>query len=218
MADELIRCPACDHALRLPPEFFGQTVECPQCGNRFAAPAPATAPTVRAAGQPPIVIPEQTSAYPSRAGERLRVPATILLVLSIINLFSNGYLVLFARQVVADPRSFEAQMHDEIDRQPNMKADDRARMKEMLSVATIEKYSTHILVIPGVLVFTSLLTVAACIQMLRLRAYPLCVLGSILAINPINSCPCCLLEAPFGLWCLITLMNSDVRAAFQRPG
>jgi hypothetical protein len=218
MADELIRCPACDHALRLPPEFFGQTVECPQCGNRFAAPLPASAPTVRAAGQPPIVIPEQPFADPSRAAERLRAPATILLVLSIINLLWNCWGVISARGIVADPAAFEAQWHDMIDQRPDLPADQRTKMKEMFSAQMIRDNSTPILVVSGFLVLASFLTVAGCIQMLRFRAYPLCVLGSILALNPINMCPCCLLEAPFGLWCLIVLMNSDVRSAFQRPG
>jgi hypothetical protein len=215
MADELIRCPSCNHELRLPRELFGQTVECPQCGNRFAAPAPATAPPAVSAA--PAVVPSAEAIDHEqyiRAADALRAPAVILLVLSILNAVMSGWSILSAREIVADPAAFEAQMHAEIDRQPNMSADDRARFKQIFSAQNIREYSNTILISVGVMFGLALITVLGSIQMLRVRAYALCIIGSIVALDPLN-CPCCLFEFPIALWALIVLLRSDVRAAFR---
>jgi hypothetical protein len=54
------------------------------------------------------------------------------------------------------------------------------------------------------------------IRMLSLRSYALCVVGSISAALPCLSCggTCCFGEI-IGIWALIVLINTDVRAAFQ---
>jgi hypothetical protein len=52
------------------------------------------------------------------------------------------------------------------------------------------------------------------IQMIRLKMYPVCIAGSVLAM--LNCCnPCCVFSLPLGLWSLIVLVRTDVRAAFQ---
>lgn len=217
MADPLIRCPACDHELRLPVELFGKTVECPQCGTRFTSPVPdamAAPPVVRAAEERGPAYADDIQALQYRAGNSLRTPAVILLVLSGINLFMNGYSILTSREMVSDPDAFEVQMHQEIDRQPNLKAEQRDMLKSWFSADMVKKYSQWILICPGILTVAALITVIGCVQMLRLRAYGLCVLGCILALNPLN-CPCCLLEVPFAIWGLVVLLNSDVRRAFS---
>lgn len=216
MADSLIRCPACDHELRLPPELFGKTVECPQCNTRFTSPAPAAVapPTVRLAEERGPAYADDQTALRYRAANSLRTPAVILLVLSGMNLIWNCYSILSSREMVSDPDAFEVRMHQEIDRQPNLKAEDRDRLKTWFSAEVIKQYSSWILVCPGIMTVASLLTVLGCVQMLRLRAYGLCVLGGILALNPLN-CPCCLLEVPFAIWALVVLLNSDVRRAFS---
>lgn len=216
MADTLIRCPACDHELRLPSELFGKTVECPQCNTRFASPAPATSgpPVVRVADERGPAYADDFQALQYRAGNSLRTPAVILLVLSVLNLLFSSYSILSSRSITADPDAAEVQFHQEIDRQPNLKAEDRDALKKWFSAENIRLYSTWILACPGIFAVSSLLTVIGCVQMLRLRAYGLCILGSILALNPVN-CPCCLLEVPFAIWALVVLLNSDVRRAFS---
>src|SRR5262245_182259 len=134
MADPLIRCPACDHELRLPVELFGKTVECPQCNTRFASPTPAamsSPPVVRPADERGPAYADDVQALRYRAGNSLRTPAVILLVLSSINLIWHGYSILSVREMVADPDAAEVQIHQEIDRQPNLKAEDRDRFKEI---------------------------------------------------------------------------------------
>jgi hypothetical protein len=53
---EIISCPACQRKLQVPEEYFGQTVQCPECKHTFtagpASPAPVAAPTE------PVRVPE----------------------------------------------------------------------------------------------------------------------------------------------------------------
>ena len=69
-----------------------------------------------------------------------------------------------------------------------------------------------------VFLVVSVLTVAAAVQMLRLRGFWLAVVGSVLAIVNFNSL-CCCLGAPFGIWSLVVLFQPAIRSAFeQRSG
>jgi hypothetical protein len=53
---------------------------------------------------------------------------------------------------------------------------------------------------------------AGALQMKGLRAYPLAMTASIVAMVPCNVC--CLLGLPFGIWALVMLCNPDVKRAF----
>ena len=61
----------------------------------------------------------------------------------------------------------------------------------------------------------SLLILLGGVKMKSLSGYGLAVTGSILATVPFcNGCAC--LSTPFGIWALVVLLNSDVKAAFGR--
>jgi hypothetical protein len=49
---EIVTCPACGKKLQVPEDFFGKTVQCPECKQRFVA---------NAAGPAPIVAPAPAS-------------------------------------------------------------------------------------------------------------------------------------------------------------
>jgi hypothetical protein len=66
----------------------------------------------------------------------------------------------------------------------------------------------------GIMLGLNVLTILGAAMMLQRRLYAVAVIGAIAALNPIN-CPCCFLEAPFGVWALIVLLNSNVRRGFQ---
>jgi hypothetical protein len=51
-------------------------------------------------------------------------------------------------------------------------------------------------------------------KMKNLESWGLCVAASILAMVPCIS-PCCLIGLPVGVWCLVILNSSDVKAAFH---
>jgi Na+/proline symporter len=50
-------------------------------------------------------------------------------------------------------------------------------------------------------------------KMKNLQNYTLAIVATILVMLPCN-CPCCILGLPIGIWSLIVLLNSDVKAAF----
>ena len=206
MADELIRCPSCNHELRLPRELFGQPVECPQCGNRFSAPAATGAPVVRPA-QPNYAGfdgsgPQLPSVRPS-----VRAPAIALVIMSIIGLGFGGYGLFTASAIQANPKLFEKEMTEQLDQHPDLKPDQRARMLEFFSA---ESFSGKLRMCCGIDVATNVLALIGGICMLRMRGYSLALLGSIAALNPVNI-PACLLQFPFGLWALIVLLNANAR-------
>lgn len=51
-------------------------------------------------------------------------------------------------------------------------------------------------------------------RMKALQSYTFCIIGSVFAIIPCSGC--CVLSFPFGLWALIVLLNSDVKAGFAK--
>jgi hypothetical protein len=54
----------------------------------------------------------------------------------------------------------------------------------------------------------------AAMKMKRLESHSLALAAAIVAMLPCIS-PCCLLGLPFGIWALIVLNDSSVRAAFR---
>jgi hypothetical protein len=93
---------------------------------------------------------------------------------------------------------------------PNLPPQMREFYQQVANFLTADNIRTTNLIFAGL----SLVTLLGAVQMLRLRMYWLAVLGSLLALNPLN-CPCCLIEVPFALWALVVLLSADVRAAFR---
>ena len=58
------------------------------------------------------------------------------------------------------------------------------------------------------------LIIAGALRMMALRNYSLCLVVAILAIIPCTA-PCCCLGIPAGIWALVVLLRSDVKAAFS---
>jgi hypothetical protein len=52
------------------------------------------------------------------------------------------------------------------------------------------------------------------IAMLRLQGYRNAMTGAVLAVIPVCS-PCFVLGIPFGIWAIVVLLRTDVRARFQ---
>ena len=65
------------------------------------------------------------------------------------------------------------------------------------------------------MVLFSSVTLLAGLKMMRLQAYPLVVLGGVLAMI---TTPGNIIGLPVGLWALVTLRQPKVRAAFKQPG
>lgn len=201
MADELIRCPACSHELRVPPELMGKTVECPQCGSRFLAPNAGGAPLVRAA-TPNYAGFDGSGPQMPASGQSLKAPAIALLIVSILSLLLNAYQMISAesnvrqiKQIAVDPDT------------PEPFRDFIQRLAENADANSLRRSAMIMMFLNGV-------TVLGAVMMLKLQGYWIAVIGSVLALNPLN-CPCCLLQAPFGIWSLVALFGSDARRAMS---
>ena len=68
-------------------------------------------------------------------------------------------------------------------------------------------------------VCAALLILLGALRMMKQQSYGLAVAASILAMVPCvgTSICCCVIGLPIGLWALIVLMQSDVKAAFGAP-
>src|SRR5437016_3807923 len=107
---------------------------------------------------------------------------------------------LYGQSVKAQPPAvWDAQMQQQLDQNPQLTAEERAKFLELLTQENVAYYT---MLCGAIGLALNLLTVLGAVMMMRLRGYGLAMLGSILALNPLNA-PCCLLEMPFGLWALI---------------
>lgn len=197
MTDDLTRCPACDNTLKLPPELFGRPVECPKCGHRFTPTAPAGVSV--AYGGPP-------------RADGLTAPAIALLITSILTAVLNLGGTLSIIPANQDPAEFNKQMQQQIEakRKPNMKPEEIEVLDKMSDVMTADNIKAWGNPYCGLSWLTGLLTLGGAIAMLARKAYGLAVVGCLAAFFP---SPCCLLQAPFGLWGLIALMGG--KASFR---
>jgi DNA-directed RNA polymerase subunit RPC12/RpoP len=211
MADELIRCPSCNNELRLPRELLGQTVECPQCGSRFGAPAPSRAPVVRTVGESTPAYSGEMDAAAQRASQSLRAPAIALIITSILSMGADVLGLVSAAGVHADPNAFHAGMQKSLNDNPDLTPDQRQWIEQNF---TAEAVASNTSICCGIQLVVNLAVLLGAVQMLRQRFYGFAVLASILALNPVNA-PICLVQLPFGLWALIVLLDSNVRRSFS---
>jgi hypothetical protein len=81
----------------------------------------------------------------------------------------------------------------------------------------VKQYAPMAVGMSAVMVLGSLLILLGGIAMCRLRGYGLAMTGSITAAIGLCSMNCFCLSLPFGIWAIIVLINSDVKAAFRAP-
>ncbi|MEO1527143.1 MAG: hypothetical protein AAFX06_17015 [Planctomycetota bacterium] len=61
---------------------------------------------------------------------------------------------------------------------------------------------------------TSIIVIAGCIQMLRLKMYPLAMTAAVVSVIPFCS-SCLVLGIPFGIWAIVLLLREDVKTRFS---
>jgi ribosomal protein S27E len=203
MADELIRCPACSHELRVPPELLGKTVECPQCGSRFLAPSAGGAPVVRAV-TPTYEGFDGSGPQMPASGRSLRAPAIALLVTAGLALLLSAYSLISAEENVRQMKQLAADPNTPQEIRDFMQ---RFGLAENVDVDSVRRNAMIMMFLNGV-------TVLGAIMMLKLQGYWIAVIGAVLALNPLN-CPCCFLQVPFGIWALVALFGSDAKRAMS---
>jgi hypothetical protein len=218
MNTELIFCPSCNHKLRVPSDLMGQRVQCPKCGTEFTAPPPrARADDDWNAAAPP---PPPDDAYaprprreddwdepprrtPQRAGRGVVIaPGVAVIVMGVFALLSSVFTLV---QIVADPAGFRQQMQQI---KAMMPGGGGPQPFDPLQVAKI---------VSGVFIVISLLQILGGGCMAARRAYPMAIIGAILAIINCNNVLICIPNFAVGIWAMIVLMLPGVRAHFTRP-
>jgi predicted Zn finger-like uncharacterized protein len=213
---ELIRCPSCDAALRVPESLLGQTVKCPKCATTFTAELPPPQSVHR--DLPP---PEESSPFRIREDEaddfgaaeedrprrrrrerhddyadaeaEVAGPAIALMVSAGLGIAANIAYLIFRLVDLA------------LVKQP-IPHDKPGQAGFACGVAGV---------IGGDLLgmLMCFIVLAGAIKMKRLQSFGLAMTACILAMIP---CNCCfVLGIPFGIWGLVILNKPAVKEAFS---
>jgi hypothetical protein len=168
-----------------------------------------TAPDLPEGGPPPR----------SQAGERVKVPAILLIVVGCINLLvclaNLGYGAYLATLPPDEYRKAVLEIYE-----PFMPPDVLKEMKKQMEQAPPDQAKIQNLGSTFgcgcVSLLAAALTIFGGIQMYKVRSYALAISGAIAAAIPCVTCSgtCCFGEA-VGIWAVVVLMNEEVRRAFQ---
>ncbi|MBX9583459.1 MAG: zinc-ribbon domain-containing protein [Gemmataceae bacterium] len=204
---EVISCPACKHLVRVPADWLGQTVQCPECQAKFTAP-------VRDGDRltDPVLLSRPDEPAEVRAGRPdslLWLPAWGLMLVGVVAVAADGY-TLFT--IARDPAGFEegkraqaVQVAKWLGQPPEAVAGNAlVRAGPAAGVA-------------GYGVACGLAAFAGGLAMALRRGYRVAQAGCVLAILNLPEL-CCVPGAVFGLWGLLMLAGEEGRSHFVREG
>lgn len=200
---EVVACPACRHAVRVPADWLGTTVRCPECRAAFTAPVregDRLTEAVLLSAPPPAAPPPAAGIDPY-----LLLPGFGLLLTGIASLVVNGYFVwaFFAtpdagrdwmKRIIVAYRDAGVVLPG---------CDDPAT-----DDANATKFAGTIRVIFPVAAAFAALSAAGGVALIRRRGYRLAQLGCLAAALNLPH-GCCLPGAVFGLWGGLMLMGTD---------
>jgi hypothetical protein len=202
------RCSQCGKLLRTGDETVGRQAQCPQCGGLSKVPGPAEAAGASpplaplgaesaAAGSPfrpgSVVGVAPGQADPS-AAQRVSAPATALIVMAILSMCLQVLGIIGNAAQMAIGPAMAPHRHEE---------------------ALPMMFSAGVGVVLGVFALAiSVVVLIGARKMKSLESYGFAMAAAIIAVIPCVS-PCCLLGLPFGIWALVVLSDSSVKAAFR---
>ena len=161
---------------------------------------------------PPNLEYSPSAASGDEARKRVQVPAILLIVAGVLNLFMAAWPALQGFQASRmSPAEFEDAM---VQQNPSA----REQMKQMgwTPEGVLRGVGWGFSIWAVVDFLMSILVILGGIRMLILKSYALAVFASVLAALPILSCTgCCGFGEVAGLWALIVLLNAENRAAFH---
>ena len=212
------RCSQCGKLLRTEDETIGRQAQCPECGALTQVPssgqptgsppplAPLHASDPGASGNPFAAGPDWSGTggtetpYPPHGpqvyfvppAQRVSAPATALIVTGILGIFFQIIGILFCLAQMGIGAGV-------------------ARGPEKIPIL----FGTGVNLIFGVIgLAVCAVVILGAMKMKNLEHHTLAMASAILAVIPCTS-PCCLLGIPFGIWALIVLNDSSVKAAFR---
>ena len=208
---EIVSCPACRHLVRIPADWLGQPVQCPECRAKFTAPArdgDRLTEAVLLAGPP------DAPAQPPRRGRDLllMLPAFGLMLLGFTGLVVNGWHTVQYAQNPAAAEDDAANVFANWKKEPRfgekVDEEEERRHKE----ATDRAAGVVRVMMPGFAIVSALVCYGG-LAILRGRHYRLAQLGCVLAcLNFANGC--CFPGAIVGIWGLLMLRSEEGRGHF----
>jgi len=209
---EVIACPACNHLLRVPFDWLGQTVQCPECRARFRAPVRTadglTKPElIEPPAKPPVVVRKKLDAM-------LLLPAFGLLFCGVAGLIINGMLTY---QFLADPAGSKQYIRDQLSklREQGLGADDPPADRDKLDVQRAEQAARAMRWVLPLFAGVSALAFLGGLSIALGRSYRLAQLGCVAAALNVAHL-CCVPGAVAGLWGLLMLNSEEGRAHFGK--
>ncbi|MBM3981654.1 MAG: hypothetical protein FJ304_15530 [Planctomycetes bacterium] len=211
---EVIACPACKHLLRVPLDWLGTEVRCPECKALFLAP-------VRENGalSEPVLL---ARANQQLGGAPARRKADLMLMLPAFGLLLCGFAGFVINAILAylmftDPAGATGWARNQMpalrqagfgtDGTPEEKAAEDERNAAQLA-------AVYRVLIPVALVLSAITLAGGLATMLR-RGYRLAQIGCVAAaLNVAHGC--CVPGALFGLWGLLMLGSEEGREHFAR--
>src|SRR5262245_9822353 len=152
------------------------------------------------------------SPSPQSAAAKARMPGIFLIVIAILNALGVAGCFMIAMAMSNMP---EAEFKKALEQQPQNKKqlDEAGITPEQLQSYYVKFFGGT--GIAGILGFPLLLVGG--IQMCRGRGWGLALTAAVLAMLPglSPSFCCCGLSPAIGIWALVVLLNSDVKAAFR---
>ncbi|MCS7021799.1 MAG: zinc-ribbon domain-containing protein [Gemmataceae bacterium] len=210
---EVIRCPACHHLLRVPMEWLGAAVQCPECQARFRAPVRQgdhlSEPELLAG---PVGASCSSPSGTAAADPALWLPAYGLIVCGLAGLIINLFLTW---RLFHDPVAARAYVQQQIERlrdwgfgndEPEEERADRDEQRTDLAMR-------HLPWIVPTCTVAAALALAGGVSIALRWNYRLAQLGCVAAaLNLVGLC--CLPGALVGLWGLLLLQSDEGREHF----
>lgn len=211
---EVIACPACKHLVRVPLDWLGTEVQCPECKARFRAP-------VRVGGKLTAAELLAHAAAPAAPKPRARpdvmlmLPAFGLLLCGAVGAIVNGWLLVFVLTDPAGARQWAAAQTDAVRKMglgapapaPEGPADAGAREAEAL----LRQLKW---ILPASLLASATVFLGGLAIVFR-RSYRLAQVACVLAALNVAHL-CCVPGAVAGLWGLLMLGSAEGREHFGR--
>jgi hypothetical protein len=209
---EVISCPACAHLLRVPLDWLGQTVQCPECKAMFKAPvrngSALTAPEL--ISRPPAAVDGQRK----NLDVMLLLPAFGLLFCGVIGVIVNG--VFLWKLVVDRDGGREWAMNQThalrkigFGTQGPLETQEQRDEQDAMQLLRYYRWFVPLSLVVSVGVFLGGLSIA-----LRWN-YWLAQVGCVLAMVNIAHA-CCIPGAVAGLWGLLMLNSEEGRGHFRK--
>jgi hypothetical protein len=209
---EVIACPACNHLVRVPLDWLGKQVQCPECKAMFLAP-------VRADGkltEPELISrPAPTNAAPASAYQPDRMllfPGFGLLLCGVAGILVNAGLLYFMLTDPAGGKQWAAQQVEAL-RKMGVGADAPPENKDAKDAQDAEQLLAQMRWLLPISLAVSAVVFAGGLSIVRRRNYRLAQLGCVLASLNIAHL-CCIPGAVFGLWGLLMLSSDEGREHF----